>query len=264
VILLLAEILKRADVRCRLRLSSLGNAATRAAYNDELRAFLRSRESTLADEVRERIDTNPLRAFDADHPGTRATMVDAPRLIDQLDPDDAEHFEDVRALLDQAGCEYELDATLVRGLDYYTRTVFEFESPDLGAQSGVGGGGRYDGLVEQLGGPPTPGVGWAAGIERILLAGTGVAAAAAPVFIAIAKPERSRDAFALAHALWMKGKHAQLEQAGRSMKGQIKHADRVNADWTVVLGDTVEVKDMGTGEQREVPGLDEAIEAVTE
>ena len=170
LILLLGEILEGAEVKCRLRLSSLGNADTRAAYNEELREFLRSRESELSDEVRGRIDSNPLRAFDADHPGTRAVMQDAPLLTDRLAADDAEHFAEVRALLDQAGCEYDLDPTLVRGLDYYTRTVFEFESPDLGAQSGVGGGGRYDGLVEQLGGPATPGVGWAAGIERILLA----------------------------------------------------------------------------------------------
>jgi len=263
LILLLAEILKRAGINCRLRLSSLGNADTRVAYNEELRAFLRSRESMLAEEVRERIDTNPLRAFDADHAGTKATMTEAPRLVDRLDPDDAEHFDEVKALLDEAGCAYELDPTLVRGLDYYTRTVFEFESPDLGAQSGVGGGGRYDGLVEQLGGPPTSGVGWAAGIERMLLAGTGEAGAAAPVFIAIAKPERSRDALALARALWLNGVHAQMEQAGRSMKGQMKHADRVGAEWTVILGDAVEVKRMETGEQREVAGLDEAVEAVT-
>ena len=120
--------------------------------------------------MRERLDQNPLRAFDADHPGTRAVMADAPRLLDRLDPEDAEHFAEVRALLDAAGAQYELDSTLVRGLDYYTRTVFEFESERLGAQAALGGGGRYDRLIEELGGPPTPGVGWAAGIERMLLA----------------------------------------------------------------------------------------------
>jgi histidyl-tRNA synthetase len=262
LILLLAQILEGQQVSCRLRLSSLGNADTRATYNEELKTFLRSRESALSDEVKTRIDSNPLRAFDADHPGTRAAMQEAPRLIDQLEADDAEHFADVRALLDQAGCEYELDPTLVRGLDYYTRTVFEFESPDLGAQSGVGGGGRYDGLVEKLGGPPTPGVGWAAGIERILLVGTGVVYGFAPTYVAIADPARKGDAFAIVHSLWRKGCHAQIEQAGRSLKGQMKQAARLGADWTVIVGETIEVKDMETGEQREVPGIDEAVEAV--
>jgi histidyl-tRNA synthetase len=121
-------------------------------------------------EVRERIDLNPLRAFDSDHPGTKAVMDAAPRLLDHLAPDDAEHFAEVRALIDAAGIPYDIDTTLVRGMDYYTRTVFEFESQALGAQSGVGGGGRYDGLIEMIGGPPTPGNGWAAGVERILLA----------------------------------------------------------------------------------------------
>lgn len=264
LILLLAEILEYQQVSCRLRLSSLGNADTRAAYSDELKTFLRSRESELSDEVKSRIDSNPLRAFDADHPGTRAAMQDAPRLVDQLEADDAEHFSDVRALLDEAGCEYELDSTLVRGLDYYTRTVFEFESPDLGAQSGVGGGGRYDGLVEKLGGPPTPGVGWAAGIERILLAGTSVVHGSAPTYVAIADPSRNSDAFAIVHALRRKGCHAQIEQAGRSLKGQLKQAARLEAGWAVIVGETIEVKDMETGAQREVAGIDEAVAAVTE
>ena len=164
LILLLAEIFERAGTGpSRLRLSSLGTPATRADYLDELRGYLRAREGELSGEVRERLDQNPLRAFDADHAGTQAVMADAPRLIDRLSSDDAEHFAEVRALLDAAGMPYELDPTLVRGLDYYTRTVFEFESERLGAQAALGGGGRYDGLVEELGGPPTPGVGWAAG-----------------------------------------------------------------------------------------------------
>ena len=141
----------------RLLLSSLGDAETRRAYADELRDYLRGREGELSEDVRARLDLNPLRAFDSDHEGTRAVMADAPRLLDRLTPEDAEHFAEVRALLDEAGQEYELDPTLVRGLDYYTRTIFEFESDRLGAQRGLGGGGRYDGLVEELGGPPTPG-----------------------------------------------------------------------------------------------------------
>ena len=111
-----------------------------------------------------------MRAFDADDRRTKETMRDAPILLHRLAPEDAEHFERVKALLDAAGLTYELDPTLVRGLDYYTRTLWEFTSGALGAQSAVGGGGRYDGLIEQLGGAPTPGVGWAAGVERMLLA----------------------------------------------------------------------------------------------
>src|SRR5690606_19658813 len=137
---------------------------------EELRAHLRAHEGELSKEVRERIDLNPLRAFDSDHEGTRAVMASAPTIVDSLAGEDAEHFAEVRSLLDAAGVAYDVDPTLVRGLDYYTRTIFSFVCEALGAQSEVGGGGRYDGLIEQLGGPATPAVGWAAGIERILLA----------------------------------------------------------------------------------------------
>ncbi len=155
----------------RLRLSSLGSFDARVQYRERLQAHLRANEALLSEDVRARIELNPLRAFDSDDEGTREVMRSAPRLLDELGAADAEHFAEVRALLDEASVGYEIDPTLVRGLDYYSRTVFEFTSDALGAQSGVGGGGRYDGLVEQLGGPPTPGIGWAAGVERILLAG---------------------------------------------------------------------------------------------
>ncbi len=128
-----------------LKLGSLGSLEARAEYRQMLVDFLRSRQSELSEDVVSRIDENPLRAFDAKDPGTQAVMTDAPLLMDHLSADDAEHFAEVRALLDAAGVPYELDKTLVRGLDYYTRTVFEFSSAALGAQSGVGGGGRYDG-----------------------------------------------------------------------------------------------------------------------
>jgi histidyl-tRNA synthetase len=253
LILLLDEILEQAGTGPRrLRLSSLGTPATRAEYIEELKQFLRAREDELSEDVRSRLDQNPLRAFDADHPGTQAVMREAPLLLDRLAPDDAEHFAEVRPLLDAAGLEYEIDPTLVRGLDYYTRTVFEFESERLGAQAALGGGGRYDGLVEELGGPPTPGVGFAAGIERILLAAGDLPAERdARVFIAIAKPDAARLAFELTRLLRREGFHAELEQAGRSLKGQLKQADRIGAYATVILGDTIEVKDMSSGEQQE-------------
>ena len=253
LILLLDEILESAGTGPRrLRLSSLGSRDTRAEYLEELKRFLRAREDELSEEVRARIDQNPLRAFDADHPGTQAVMKEAPLLLDRLAADDAEHFAAVRALLDMAGLEHELDPTLVRGLDYYTRTVFEFESDRLGAQAALGGGGRYDGLIEELGGPPTPGVGFAAGIERILLAAGDVTPERQPtVFIAMAKPDSGRLAFQLAGLLRREGFRTEMEQAGRSMKGQLKQADRVGAYATVILGDTIEVKDMSSGEQQE-------------
>jgi histidyl-tRNA synthetase len=263
LILLLDELIERAGAGpARLRLSSLGSPETRAAYLDELRTYLRAREDELSDEVRERLDLNPLRAFDADHPGTRAVMADAPRLLDRLDPDDAEHFAEVRTLLDAAGMGYEVDSTLVRGLDYYTRTVFEFESERLGAQAALGGGGRYDRLVEELGGPPTPGVGWAAGIERILLASDSQPGPSERIFIALAMPDHLPLAFALAQRLRGEGVRTELEQAGRSLKGQLRHADRLGARAVVILGDSIDVKDMETGEQRQASSTEEAIELV--
>jgi histidyl-tRNA synthetase len=252
LILLLAELLERAGLtRTRLRISSLGTAESRREYADELRAFLRRHEAELSSDVRERIDANPLRAFDSDHEGTRAVMDRAPVLIEGLDPDDAAHFDEVKALLDDAGIRYEVDHTLVRGLDYYTRTVFEFESEELGAQRGVGGGGRYDRLVEELGGPPTAANGWAAGIERILLAAAQAPAEdARPVYVAVAKPEAEREAFRIVRELRSQGLRAELEQAGRSVRGQFKHADRIGARATVIVGDGIEVRDMDSGDQR--------------
>ena len=260
-ILLLGELLEAAQVRgARLRISSLGTPEARRAYSEELRAHLRAREDQLSDDVRKRLDRNPLRAFDSDHEGTRAVVADAPRLLDRLDDDDREHFAAVRELLDAAGQDYEVDTTLVRGLDYYTRTVFEFNSDELGAQSQVGGGGRYDGLIEQLGGPHTPGVGWAAGIERILLAGGLEPGAAAPrVFVA--HSGQTARAFGIARELRRGGVSAAVEQAGRSLKGQFKHADRLGARFVVIVGDDgLELKDMSTGDQRSVEG--DVLEAV--
>jgi histidyl-tRNA synthetase len=266
LILLLGDLIERTGAGpARLRLSSLGTPETRAAYLDELRSYLREHEGELSGEVRDRLGQNPLRAFDADHPGTQAVMAGAPRLLDRLEPDDAEHFAAVRALLDAAGLEYEVDSTLVRGLDYYTRTVFEFESPRLGAQAALGGGGRYDRLVEQLGGPPTPGVGWAAGIERLLLASEDAAPEEPPtVFVAFAKDDALSDGFRFAQRLREEGISVQMEQAGRGMKGQMRQANRLNAGGTVIFGEGIEVRDMDSGEQHAVRDADEAAAWVRE
>jgi histidyl-tRNA synthetase len=255
LIVLLDELLRALEVPgLELRVGSLGSLEARAAYRDELRAYLRERESELSRDVRERIDENPLRAFDAKDDGTQAVMKEAPTMLERLPADDAEHLGAVRRALDQAGVAYELDATLVRGLDYYTRTVFEFHCDRLGAQSQIAGGGRYDGLIELLGGPPTPACGWAAGIERILLAlEPSVEAPAADVFVAASDGQRER-AFALVRELRQAGLRADLDLAGRAIKGQMKQADRVGARRTVILDEdgSATVRDMQSGEQREL------------
>jgi histidyl-tRNA synthetase len=261
LVLMLAEIIERFGAGpARLRISSLGTPATRAAYIDELKTYLHSRESELSEEVRARIDQNPLRAFDADHEGTRQVMEDAPKLLDRLDDEDREHFERVLSFLDLVEQPYEVDPTLVRGLDYYTRTVFEFESERLGAQAALGGGGRYDGLVEELGGPPTPGIGWAAGVERMLLAAdTEVPPEAPAVFIAFASDDARSAGFQFATRLRKEDIRVEMEQAGRSMKGQLKQANRLNTRGTVIFGEGIEVKDMESGEQHGVRDAEEAV-----
>jgi histidyl-tRNA synthetase len=256
-IALLAELLREMGVReVRLRMSSLGGADARAEYRERLQEHLREHAERLSDDVRSRIELNPLRAFDSEHAGTRAVMATAPRLLEYLDEDDARHFAEVRALLDEASVAYDVDSTLVRGLDYYTRTVFEFTSDALGAQSGVGGGGRYDGLVERLGGRPTPGMGWAAGVERILLAGDRehVAETAVDVFIALEDEAARRSAFGLLEAARSAGLHAQMELAGRSLKGQLGHADALGARFVAIVDDAGEtvLKDMQDGGQERI------------
>jgi histidyl-tRNA synthetase len=255
-VMLLDDLLRELGVPgVELRLGSLGSPDARSAYRDELRSFLREHESELSKDVRDRIDANPLRAFDSDDEGTRAVMAKAPTMLERLEGEDADHFAEVRALLDGAGVGYTLDGTLVRGLDYYTRTIFEFTCDRLGAQSGIGGGGRYDGLIEQLGGPPTPGIGWAAGIERIALAlgEEGEGLSARDVFVAAADADRGR-ALALVVELRRAGLSADTEMAGRGLKGQLKHADRLGARHAVILEEdgSAQLRDMSTGDQRPV------------
>lgn len=256
-ILLAVALLDELEVQqIRVRVGSLGSMAARREYRKRLQEHLRAHADQLSEEVRARIDLNPLRAFDSDHAGTRAVMRGAPRLLDSLSAQDGEHFAAVRGLLDAADLLYEVDPTLVRGLDYYTRTVFEIESGALGAQSAVGGGGRYDGLVEQVGGPPTPGMGWAAGVERMLLA-AGEGRAVAPevdLYVAVDGGEPARQvAFALAAEARRARMPAQLELGGRSLKGQLKQAGRVGARYVAIVGDSATaLRDMDSGEQEDV------------
>ena len=261
LIVVLSDLLYALGVRgTRLRLTSLGRPETRAEYREELKDYLRAHQKQVSPEVRARIDLNPLRAFDADDPGTREVMQGAPRLFDRLSAEDLDHFSRVRSLLDESGVRYEIDTTLVRGLDYYTRTLFEVSSDALGAQSGVGGGGRYDRLIEQLEGPPTPAVGWAAGVERTMLAAgeLPVPPRLIDLYVALATPEASPRAFSLARQARLAGLSAQLELSGRSLKGQLRQADRLRARYVAILGEGEEtsLKELEGGEQRELPMTD--------
>ncbi|MCO5316364.1 MAG: histidine--tRNA ligase [Solirubrobacterales bacterium] len=256
VISMLAEIIEELGVPgVELRISSLGSLEARESYLDELKAHLRARSEELSEDVRGRIELNPLRAFDSDHPGTQDVMADAPQLLNHLDSSDAEHFEQVQALLTAASVEYVIDPTLVRGLDYYTRTVFSFVCDRLGAQSEVGGGGRYDGLIGQLGGPDTPAIGWAAGIERLLLALDEKVELPRPdLYLAMADQEQRERAIALAVELRHHGLAVEMDLAGRSMKGQLKQADRSGAAHTLILenGGAASLKNMETGDQQSI------------
>jgi histidyl-tRNA synthetase len=254
VIMLLADLLGELAVPgVELRIGSLGSLEARRAYLEDLKAHLHAHEGELSKDVRERIDINPLRAFDSDDEGTRGVMASAPTIVERLEGEDAEHFAEVRALLDSAGVAYVVDPTLVRGLDYYTRTIFSFVCDALGAQSEIGGGGRYDGLIEQLGGGPTPAVGFAAGIERILLAlDEEEPAAGRDAFVAVADPGQRPRAAALAVELRRAGLSAEVDLAGRSFKSQLKHANRIGARRVLILeaDGSAQLRDMDTGEQR--------------
>jgi histidyl-tRNA synthetase len=259
LIVLLADLLEALGVRDpRLRISSLGTSATRAEYREELAAFLRAHEDGLSPEVIARIDLNPMRAFDASDERTRRTMTRAPIFLERLAPEDAEHFACVRELLDDADVPYETDPTLVRGLDYYARTLFEFTSEALGAQSALGGGGRYDGLMEQLGGASIPACGWAAGVERMLMAASEGprAAPSCDLFVAVVpgQPGAAPAGFATANEARRAGLAAQMELAGRSLKGQLKQADRLGARYVAIIADNVSasLKNMESGEQIEL------------
>jgi len=254
LIVLLDELLRALEVpELTLKIGSLGSVESRGAYRNELIAYLREHTEELDRDVRDRIDDNPLRAFDSKDEGTRGVMADAPKMLDHLDDEDAEHFAAVKRLLDQAGIAYEVDATIVRGLDYYTRTVFEFHSARLGAQSQVAGGGRYDELIALFGGPRTPAIGWAAGVERIVLA-IGAEGEEPPHDVFVAADDAHREqALALVTELRRAGLRADLDLASRSMKGQMRQADRTGAARAVILeGDDVRIRDMGSGEQHDV------------
>ena len=228
-----------------LELNSIGDGNCRPAYLERLSAWLAGRESELDSDTREKLATSPLRALDnlaAKPPHVQALLAEAPTIGDSLCTACIEHFAKVRAILDTLGVGYTLVPTLVRGLDYYTRTTWEFIGPLDGANSTISGGGRYDGLIEEIGGPPTPGVGFGAGIERLLLALEDAGVTAEPptidVFLAL-EPEGPRELV----LRWLKelraaGIAADTDYAGRSLKGQLTQAGRSGAQTTVIVGAT--------------------------
>jgi histidyl-tRNA synthetase len=266
IIALQRRWLARPGVAAELELNSIGDAACRPAYLERLRAFLDERADRLCAECRERRHANPLRVLDCKNPACREATADAPRITDALCGPCREHFAAVRAFLDAAGVAYRVEPRLVRGLDYYTRTAWEFTSAELGAQSAVGGGGRYDGLAEQLGGPATPGVGFGSGIERILELSS-VHPSEPPLlalFAIVHEPARPR-LLALLDELRARGHAADFAAGSRRLKRALEQAARRDARLAVIVGEdewargVATVRDMNTGEQRAIP-LDRLVE----
>jgi histidyl-tRNA synthetase len=245
----------------RVLLNSLGSEESRPAYRTALQEYLRALD--LDEDTAQRVELNPLRVLDDTRPEMQAALAGAPLITDFLSAGDQAHHERVRTLLTDAGVDFVDHPRLVRGLDYYTRTLFEFVHDGLGAQSAIGGGGRYDGLSESLGGPRLPGVGWALGVERTLLAmeAEGLRPpepANCAVFAVPLGEEAERRLFALVTDLRRAGVSADIATGGRGLKGAMKAADRSGATFAVVVGDrdladgVAQVKELSTGEQSEV------------
>lgn len=244
----------------KLNINSIGCPVCKKEYNEKLKAYFENRKEELCPTCLERLEKNPMRIIDCKSPICSEIAKDAPKMIDHLCGECSEHFEEVKACLDNMGIEYTINPDIVRGLDYYTKTVFEFVSDALGAQSTVCGGGRYSGLVEELGGKPTDGIGFAAGIERLLLVlkkqqdVSEMADASPDLFIAAMG--KSAEAFAqkLIYELRKNGIHARQDLCGRSLKAQMKYADKLGAKFSVVIGDNelsenkASLKNMKNGE----------------
>lgn len=273
LILLGAEGYRELGLReVRLLVNSLGCRECRPAYRAALQDFLRGLD--LDEDTRRRVEINPLRLLDDKRPEVQAQLAGAPSVADSLCAACKSHHDVVRGLLADAGQPWHDDPRLVRGLDYYTRTTFEFVHDGLGAQSAVGGGGRYDGLSEDLGGPPLPGVGWALGVDRTVLAlrAEGVEVSAARPVDVFAVPlgdEARRRLFGLVNALRAAGVRADLAYGGRGLKGAMKAADRSGASYALIVGDrdlaagTAQLKHLASGEQRTV-ALEGVVDAVRE
>ncbi|MBC7169347.1 histidine--tRNA ligase [Candidatus Bipolaricaulota bacterium] len=247
-----------------LRLNSIGCRDDRPLYREALRGYFAAQAGDLCPECRRRLETNPLRILDCKEEGCRALARSAPRSVDHLCPECRRHFADVQAHLVDLGLAHEFDPSLVRGLDYYTRTVFELCSRDLGAQDALLGGGRYDGLVELLGGPPTPAVGFAGGMERlaiVLSAQQGADRAPAPaldLYIVPIGDEARREGAKLLAALRRSGLSVDTDYMGRSLRKAMQVAGR-GARYAAILGPDelvrgeIKLKDLASGEEKSVP-----------
>ena len=246
-----------------LNINNIGCPKCRTEYNHRLREFLKERLDNLCETCQTRYEKNPMRILDCKNEKCQTEITDAPLMINHLCNECNEHFEKVKEYLDLAGIEYKVDPKIVRGLDYYTKTAFEFISNEIGSQSTVCGGGRYDRLVEELGGPPTPAVGFGMGIERLLLTleNKGIdlpKEKGLDIFIVTIGEKADKEAFKLLAKLRENNISADKDYLGRSIKAQFKYSDKLEAEYTIVIGDdevdkgVVTLKNMYSGEQVEV------------
>jgi len=270
IILLAVNFLKSLGLKeLELSLNSVGCPKCRPVYRKRLQEFFADKLDGLCDDCRSRYDRNPMRILDCKVEGCKKLSVGAPEITDCLCDECREHFTKVQELLTSAGVAFKLDPRLVRGLDYYTKTAFEVQYAPLGAQSAVAGGGRYDGLIEEIGGNPTPAVGFAVGLERVLLALEKQALLpesqdSLDVFVVALGDEAQPAAFRLLAELRNAGLSAGMDFAGRSMKAQMKQANKANARFVAILGEdevkesAVMLKNMQTSEQHKI-AIDEII-----
>ena len=243
---------------CQLELNTLGDAASRAAWRDALVGYLRDHRERLSRESVERLERNPLRVLDSKDPADKTVVAGAPLIESYLTPDSARFWDGVRESLARLGVAFTENPRIVRGLDYYNHTAFEFVTDQLGAQGTVLGGGRYDGLVEQMGGPPVPGVGWAAGVERLaMLLAEPPPVPATVVVIPVSEAEEGAALDAL-RALRRAGIRAEMGYKG-NLRRRMERANRIGARAAIIIGSaeagrgTAQLRDLATGEQAEVP-----------
>jgi histidyl-tRNA synthetase len=248
----------------QLMINSVGCPQCRPQYRLVLQEFLRDKQADLCENCQSRFERNPMRILDCKEEKCNHLSAGAPQMVDCLCEECSSHFAGLQQFLQAAGIEYTLNPRLVRGLDYYTKTAFEIQYPLLGAQSAVCGGGRYDGLIEECGGPSTPGIGFALGLERVLLAMEKQqllppAQDEVPVWVIPMGAEAVLPAFSLLNRLREQGIRADMDHGGRSMKSQMKQANRVCAKFVAIFGETeiqtnqVTLKNMTTGEQQVMP-----------
>jgi histidyl-tRNA synthetase len=263
IIAMAAEIYRRLGIGYTLKINSVGDATCRPQYREALQSFLQGVYDRLTPESQRRTESNPMRVLDSKDEGDREATADAPVIMDYLSTECREHFEATTALLTKLGIPYTIDPRLVRGLDYYTRTAFEFVSSDLGSQDALGGGGRYDALVEQLGGKPTPSVGFASGIERLLMVmeknAFSFPASRPDVYLVALDSESRAWAFETAVSLRALNLAVDLDYSDRSMKAQMREANRCGAASVLIVGETemarktAVLKNMTDGTQTELP-----------